>query len=1013
MKVLKKVFLLLIVLSVGVLAWRIPGGVETDLYGFADSKNGGILRELASGISGQGRILLEGSDLAELNCRALEILKEFEQPPARDFQSQVKFLESRKSGLLAPATRKLLLEGRYHDVRDAALARLFSPAPPLFSVKGDPFLLATDYAMSLQTHLAEGWTLHDGFPVYTGENRVYLLLTLDLAAVDAVHLAKFLHQCEQENATSSNVKIWCGGGPFHSAYATESSKKEINVLSGVSLALVVLFGWLLFRSFRFLPRLLMAQMVGFLLATGALFLVFPRPHVLTFLFGTSLIGLSVDYVYHVSMAGGVRKVLRPMTLSLLTTVACFSPLMFAEVVVLRQMALFTIVGLLAVFSCVVLFFKGTDSPLVPVREDTDGNSSWLFHLRCSKPARILLLLIVLVPLLVGLHRVHLVRDLTAFYHPNAYLAASEKLLAEVSPGRAQRFAYVPGRNLQEALEKEEHVGIKGLSAVIPSLKRQRENAALVSRLYAAEGTNYTAITGLKIPSGEDCGFLDPEQMEDGPIRQMVRAMHVRGGLVSPLEEIPSAPADGWSILEPRVAMEDLFHRFTKATMKLLTWSLTAFVILLACVFRRRFLRFASPVLMSFLATAGALGWLGIPITFFTLLCFFVLAGLGIDYSIFHRGCPASETRRTVFFSFMTSFAGLGMLAFTDFAVTRSMGITFALGLFFAYVFSLGGEPLTMFPADGVGRGGSWHEQPEQSAGRWRMQFMWWMYAWFGKGLLKIVCIPVMGFIYPFAGPAKRALLAFYRILADFKSQQGPTAISGDEVPGGWTLYRHLLGFAWALVDKTDVCTLKKNLPRMTVREDAGWHAFRKLVDGKQGAFLVSTHLGTIEVLPALPSSNDSAVPHVHAFQQMGHDTVFTNVFMRHFDHQSLTLHAVEDIGVETAVQMQEAIVRGELVLMAGDRVSAGSGKVLDHDFLGRQCKWPKGVFMFAKLMESPVFFVTCVRTGWNAYECHFELYEGPRSTSGMLDRFAAFLQRETVEHPDQWYQFYDFFGNME
>ena len=146
---------------------------------------------------------------------------------------------------------------------------------------------------------------------------------------------------------------------------------------------------------------------------------------------------------------------------------------------------------------------------------------------------------------------------------------------------------------------------------------------------------------------------------------------------------------------------------------------------------------------------------------------------------------------------------------------------------------------------------------------------------------------------------------------------------------------------------------------------------------------------------------------------MGHDAVFTEVFARHLDASRLTLHPVEDIGVETAVRMQEAIGRGALVLMAGDRVSAGSKRVLRHDFLGRPCVWPKGAFVFAKLMEAPIFFVTCVRTGWNAYEVHVRefLPSGEPLLQSLLDAYVRFLEEETLAHPEQWYQFYRFFVN--
>ena len=94
-------------------------------------------------------------------------------------------------------------------------------------------------------------------------------------------------------------------------------------------------------------------------------------------------------------------------------------------------------------------------------------------------------------------------------------------------------------------------------------------------------------------------------------------------------------------------------------------------------------------------------------------------------------------------------------------------------------------------------------------------------------------------------------------------------------------------------------------------------------------------------------------------------------------------------------------------IMAGDRVSAGSKSVLKHRFMGRDCVWPKGVYRFAKLMESPVFAVTCVSTGWNRYEVHFAALD--QDSSAMLDGFVSFLERETLAYPGQWYQFYDFF----
>lgn len=278
----------------------------------------------------------------------------------------------------------------------------------------------------------------------------------------------------------------------------------------------------------------------------------------------------------------------------------------------------------------------------------------------------------------------------------------------------------------------------------------------------------------------------------------------------------------------------------------------------------------------------------------------------------------------------------------------------------------------------------WHRQKEQSAGRLRMRLMWEIYRLLGKSAAKILFAPAFLFIYPFCTPARAALRQFYAVLGRRASHA--------------RCFRQLLGFAWTMIDKTDACTLCKAPPRFTLAGDAGWR------DG--GCFLLSTHVGCIEVLPALRKGR-GATPKVHAFQQLGHDAIFTELFLHHLDPAQLTLHAVEDIGVETAAEMQAAIRRGEIVLMAGDRPAAGRARTaatLPHAFLGRLCRWPKGVFRFARLMESPVYAIACVQTGWNAYEVRARRLDGD-----LLDGYVAFLEETTRARPEQWYQFYRFF----
>ena len=204
--------------------------------------------------------------------------------------------------------------------------------------------------------------LRPGYRVSVGEERLagyYSRAQIRSAFEAAAQAAEELTPGEAASAFAA-VKgvddVRCAGAPFHTAVASERSKREINILSGISLFCVVLFGWLLARSFRFLPVLVATLAAAFCVATAAVFAVFPKPHLMTFVFGTSLIGLSVDYVYHAWTATR-ESVAKPLTFSFFSTAACFLPLFFSGVDVLGQMALFTVAGLAAAYAGVMVFGK--------------------------------------------------------------------------------------------------------------------------------------------------------------------------------------------------------------------------------------------------------------------------------------------------------------------------------------------------------------------------------------------------------------------------------------------------------------------------------------------------------------------------------------------------------------------------------------------------------------------------------------------------------------------------------
>ena len=920
----RALFLVALALASAIAVWTFARrGVDTDLFGMVGSDSGGAsaLADLNALSADAVRVLCADTARAE----ALRARYPFDSPV--DPAAFLETVRAHGRGLLAPKTRELLEKGAFDRIRRAVTRRDYSGVG-LFPKADDPFYFLSDFAAAFRALEPAG--LPDGAVILTGRGSA-----IDAAAPTGGLLA-LVHEAEADSG------LWLGGAPFHAALARQATAREVNILGVLSLAAVLVFGWVLFRSFRFVLPMAGAIACGLVAATGAVCLMPGRPHALTFLFGTTLIGLGVDYCYHaLAPAHAAPDFVRRLTGALLTTCAAFAPLLFSSVSVLRQMSVFSIVGLVAVYLFARLFVSALPAaPDVPPRAFAPRGLPHAFFL-------------LLVPAALAaavFWRPHLSSDPSLFHRPAPVMARGEAKFAELSGG-------------------------SGRLRVVNLTRWQEENAALKEKF--GETPKGAFLTAADLPAG---------------------LAFTRDGvdfLVLPDSTADAIVGTAGETVDLKALLSDVFARFMSEASLQAALALALLFAGALLLFRRRAFSVFAPPAGAALLTYLSLGALGEPITFFHILCFFVLAGLGIDYAIFHRlgdRPPCTSPNSVVFCSFLTSLVGFGLLAFTSFPVTRGMGVTLAIGLFWAYVLSL---PRWDRPRETA----AWHEQKEQSAGRFRILLMWYFYRFLGKNVAKILFLVAYVFIYPFCRPARAALRQYYDVLG----------VKGRP-------FRHILSFAWSMFDKTDACTLCKNPPRFTLLGDTGWM--------KGGCFLLSTHLGCIEVMPALrktwgqtSQAGRGQTPRVHAFQQMGHDAVFTQVFAERLDATQLTLHAVEDIGVETAVEMSEAIRAGEIVLMAGDRLPAapradgvpvGRGarsRELRKVFLGRDCAWPKGVFRFAKMMEAPVYAIVCVKTGWNAYELR-----AARLGEDLLSGYVSFLEENVRRHPYQWYQFYGFFG---
>ncbi len=279
----------------------------------------------------------------------------------------------------------------------------------------------------------------------------------------------------------------------------------------------------------------------------------------------------------------------------------------------------------------------------------------------------------------------------------------------------------------------------------------------------------------------------------------------------------------------------------------------------------------------------------------------------------------------------------------------------------------------------------WFQLSEQGAGEKRLLLSYWCYKLFGSTVLRIIAFFVALSVFITAKERRNASMKFYRLI---------------KKPPFQSSLRQFINYGNALVDKF-----------ISYAGDLDPEKF--ILDNREiynGTFFITTHIGNIEIMRSLIDKLKGR--RVNIFLQANACKVF-NDFLKHFETKvNADVFPVEEINLETSVLISERLKGGELVFMAGDRVSAqNSNKVYEADFLGEKIKLPLGTLKFALMLDCPIYFIVCAKEGKN-YAVHTqEFLPKSKKRNENLERlkneYSRFLEKYTLKYPYQFYHFYD------
>ena len=414
-----------------------------------------------------------------------------------------------------------------------ALAQAYSGFTmlPLDNLESDPFLI-TEY--NLHNYLGAvqnagtAMSVKDGVLASHFDGKWYVMIR-GILSVSGAKLAsknnaitEIYAACNSVNNgdASGNTTFVYSGTPFHSHESSNSASREISIIATVSMLVVIVLLIFIFRSVK--P--LLFSVGAILLSVGAAFIatlaVFHKMHVITLVFGTSLIGSCIDYSLHffTHWAGNQKfnsgkeitnHILSGLLMAIISTGICFAILLFAPFAILKQMSLFCLTGLISSFLTTVAIYPYIKLPAERGNvRFTTGFEKVVSVLEQKWVGRTVIsaLFIISVLLIAVFHKnVKVKNDLLTLYNMKGRLLEDEITASKVIQYTPGGWYIVSGDSEEDVLQNEEAlrhdfenitegaVGYVSTTNFVPSIQMQKKSQAAYEKLLSMAEAQFESL----------------------------------------------------------------------------------------------------------------------------------------------------------------------------------------------------------------------------------------------------------------------------------------------------------------------------------------------------------------------------------------------------------------------------------------------------------------------------------------------------------------------------------------
>ena len=548
-----------------------------------------------------------------------------------------------------------------------------------------------------------------------------------------LRVAALLEQ-SREQAAHDGVQLLAASGLLYAASGQQQATREITWVGGGATVGILLLLLLAFRRWRVLLAFV-PVLVGMLFGAVACVAFFGSMHVMTLVLGSSLIGVAVDYPLHYLSKSwslkpwrswpALRLTLPGLSLSLATSCIGYLALAFTPFPALTQIAIFSAAGLIGAYLSAVCLLpallKGVE--LRPAQwplniAQTLLNVREALLKRLPTPALLGLLLVFCA---IGLWHLTSKNDIRQWVGAPPGLMAEAQAIARITGYQpTSQFFLVRADNEQQLLERHTALserldqlvhmdklqGYLALNQLVGLPSEQQHVRVALDQL----PQHWQPLLDLGVPETALQAELAqlkalPEQTIDdalrGPLAEPWRMLwlgkqeagvaamvSLQGLNNASLLRVQAEGLPGVQLVDRLGDLNTVFAatQISAAELKLLSCVLIVLLLIAPFGFGGA-LRIVALPLLAALCSLASLGWLGQPLTLFSLFGLLLVTAISVDYAILMReqiGGAAVSLLGTLLAA-LTTWLSFGLLAVSSTPAVSNFGLAVSLGLVFSFI----------------------------------------------------------------------------------------------------------------------------------------------------------------------------------------------------------------------------------------------------------------------------------------------------------------------------------------